>query len=74
MSDRTVWVARVTRKGSGKDSYVLDAKMNPALSATERTHLACKCAEMFAKLGAEGVVGLSDELAKAVVKPRVLRP
>lgn len=67
MSDRTVWVARVEKDGNG----MLQAKMNPGISASERTYLAAKCAEMFAKLAGEGVLGLSEELAK---KPRILRP
>jgi hypothetical protein len=71
VSRDTVWVARVIRKGNEKDGYTLDAKMNMELAASERTYLAAKCAEMFASLGAEGVLGLSAELAK---KQRILRP
>ena len=72
MSDQVTWIAKVVRKGNDEKGFTLDAKMNPKLPASERTYLAAKCAEMYAKLAGEGVLGLSEELAK---KPgRILRP
>ena len=59
------WIARVTRKGDK-----LEAKLNPKLSASERTYIAAMAAGMFAQLAAEGILGLSAELVKA---PKVLK-
>ena len=67
------WLARVVKKedDTTDGKVLLEAKLNPKLSATERTHLACVVSAMYANLGAEGVLGLTAELKKV---PRVLRP
>jgi hypothetical protein len=60
-------MAQVTIDNFGR----LEATLNPNLSDQEKTVLACQCAEMFAKLGANGAMALGGEDAG---KPKILVP
>ncbi len=63
-------LAQVTVDQFGK----LEASINPNLADREKVVLACQCAEMFAKMAAEGVMvleGLDGQKKTDIIVPPI---